>query len=262
MRRYFRIYRAFVVQFTKTIVEYRADFLIGIFSFIFVQAAGLAAIAVMFRFIPDLAGWEFAEVLLIYAMFQLPRGIDHLITDNLWLLPNYVKQGTFDKYLTKPMNVLFHLVAERFQFEALGELIVGVVLMSIAIPTLGIEMTFTNCVFLLIFIVIGAVIYTSLKLITATAAFWLKNSQSLIEGVYEISTFTQRPLAIYPAGIRFMLTYILPFAFTSYYPAAYMLGIVEPGVLMLQGIITAIVFAFLSYRFWLYGLSRYESSGN
>jgi ABC-2 type transport system permease protein len=104
----------------------------------FIQGAGLAAIAVMFRFIPTLAGWEFAEILLIYAMFQLPRGIDHLITDNLWLLPNYVKQGTFDKYLTKPLNVLFHIVAERFQYEALGELIVGVVLMSIAIPTLGI----------------------------------------------------------------------------------------------------------------------------
>jgi ABC-2 type transport system permease protein len=119
-----------------------------------------------------------------------------------------------------------------------------------------------NWVFLLFFIIVGAIIYTSIKLITATAAFWLKNSQSLIEGVYEIATFTQRPLSIYPAGIRFMLTYIIPFAFTSYYPAAYILGIVEPLTLVLQGIITAIIFAFLSYRFWLYGLSKYESSGN
>lgn len=262
MSRYLKIYKAFVTQFTKTIVEYRADFFIGIFSFIFVQAAGLAALGVIFRFIPDLQGWEFPEVLLIYALFQLPRGVDHLITDNLWMLPIFIKNGTFDKYLTKPMNVLFHLVAERFQFEALGELIIGIALLSIAIPTLGITMTFLNWVFLLFFIIIGAIIYTSLKLITATAAFWLKNSQSLIQGVYEIASFTQRPLTIYPLGVRFLLVYVIPFAFTSYFPAAYMLGRLEPIPLMIQGTVTACLFAFLSYRFWLYGLSRYESAGN
>lgn len=262
MKRYLKIYFSFVKQFTKTIVEYRADFIIGIFSFLFVQAAGLAAIGVMFRFIPDLEGWTFSEVLLIYALFQLPRGVDHLITDNLWMLPIYVKQGTFDKYLTKPMNVLFHMVAERFQFEALGELILGIGLLAYAIPTLSITMTFMNWVYLIFFIIIGAIIYTSLKLITATAAFWLKNSQSLIEAVYEFSSFTQRPLSIYPAGIRFLLVYVIPFAFTSYFPTVYMLGRQEPIPLLIQGTITALVFGFISYRFWLFGISRYESAGN
>ncbi len=41
----------------------------------------------------------------------------------------------------------------------------------------------------------------------------------------------------------------------------YILGIVDLGVSLIQGALTAIVFAFLAYRFWLNGLSKYESSG-
>lgn len=41
-----------------------------------------------------------------------------------------MRKGEFDKYLTRPINPLFHILVETFQIDALGELLVGGVLLA------------------------------------------------------------------------------------------------------------------------------------
>ena len=143
MKRYIKIYFKLILQHLKSILEYRVDFLIGILSFIFIQISGIIFLDVLVKD-TGILGWSYYELLVIYGMFQIPRGIDHLLTDNLWLISYYVRRGLFDKYLTRPINVLFHIIAERFQIEAFGELIVGITILAIAIPKLSLKITFLN----------------------------------------------------------------------------------------------------------------------
>ena len=61
----------------------------------------------------------------------IPKGLDHLFFDNLWALgQRLVRKGEFDKYLTRPINPLFHILVETFQIDALGELLVGGILLA------------------------------------------------------------------------------------------------------------------------------------
>ena len=54
------------------------------------------------------------------------RGWTDSFFDNLWALgQRLVRKGEFDKYLTRPINPLFHILVETFQIDALGELLVG-----------------------------------------------------------------------------------------------------------------------------------------
>ncbi|MBZ4291993.1 ABC-2 family transporter protein, partial [Streptococcus pneumoniae] len=67
----------------------------------------------------------------------IPKGIDHLFFDNLWALgQRLVRKGEFDKYLTRPINPLFHILVETFQIDALGELLVGISLLSATVTSL------------------------------------------------------------------------------------------------------------------------------
>ena len=79
---------------------------------------------------------------------------------------------------------------------------------------------------------------------------------------YQLSTFVKYPITIYPVWIRGVLTFIIPFAFTGYFPAAYILG---KGSFLL-GVVLTFVVSFISiliaYRIWLIGIKRYESSGS
>lgn len=261
MKRAIRLYGLFLKQHFKVLIEYRTDFIIGILSFLLTQTAGVLFIWSIFLFTDSLIGWSRDEILLIYAMFQLPRGLDHLLTDNIWLISRHIRMGTFDRYLTKPINVLYHIIIERFQFEALGELIVGISLLAYVTPSLAIEWSLPTLLAVLAMIIVGSIIYFSIKLITSTVAFWIRDSLTLMTVVYDLSSFVKNPIGIFPQTVQWIFTFIIPFAFTSYYPSAVLLGREDPLSLTFSGIAIAAVFSFLAYRFWLIGLRHYEASG-
>lgn len=260
--RYVTLYRKMIGQAIKVHLSYRVDLVIGILSFFVIQGVGLFSIKLMYNYVQVLAGWTFNEILLIYSLFQIPRGIDHLLTDNVWLIPRDVRRGLFDKYLTKPINILFHICVGRFQFEAFGELILGVGILVYVVPLLGIQFTLTKILLLIVYILIGTIIYFSIKLISATLSFWMKDVFPLMASIYEMASFSQRPIEIYPRFLRVLLTYILPFAFTAYYPARFLLDRNSSSWILIQGLIIASIFLVGSYQFWLMGIRRYDSSGS
>lgn len=83
MKKYCKLYIKFLQQYIKTLIEYRADFILELIGFLFVQSIGVIFIGLIFNNIPSLKGWSFYEILFIYGFAQIPRGIDHVFTDQL-----------------------------------------------------------------------------------------------------------------------------------------------------------------------------------
>lgn len=263
MKRYFRLYGRFLNQYIKTLIEYRADFVLGLIGFILVQFTGVVFVKLIFNNIPSLQGWSFYEILFIYGFAQIPRGIDHVFTDNLWMLSGrIIVQGQFDRYLLRPLNPLFQLIAERFQPDGFGEIIIGFILVVISSIQLSLNYTPFKILMFIIAVLCATVIYTAIKLAVASIAFWIKFAQSYLYMTYQLSDFAKYPMGIYPKAIRGMLTFIIPFAFTGYYPGAYLLGkgSIITGVLLTA--VVAVVSITVAYCIWLKGMSLYESSGS
>ena len=68
MVRYLKLYNKFLKQYIKTLMEYRADFLLGLIGFILVQGVGIVFIGLVFNSIPTLKRWSFYEILFIYGL--------------------------------------------------------------------------------------------------------------------------------------------------------------------------------------------------
>jgi len=66
MVRYLKLYNKFLKQYIKTLMEYRADFLLGLIGFVLVQGVGIVFIGLVFNSIPTLKGWSFYEILFIF----------------------------------------------------------------------------------------------------------------------------------------------------------------------------------------------------
>ncbi|MBU1142415.1 MAG: ABC-2 family transporter protein [Firmicutes bacterium] len=260
--RFLKIYGIFLKQYIKRLMEYRVDFLIGMFAFIFTQAAGLLFLYIIFQNINALAGFSIDEILLMYAISLLPRGIDHLLFDNLWLLPRTVRQGSMDRYLLRPINTLYQFIIERFQPDAFGEIFLGTALLIVTLGRLDFAITLYNITGLLSIVFVGTFIYTGLKLLTSSTSFWLKNSYPLMQITYNISDYTKYPILIYPKFIRLLMTFIIPFALISYYPALYLLGQMEYLTVMGYLVTVTGVLVFLGLFVWKKGLKHYESTGS
>lgn len=265
LKRYLRLYRALISQFFKMVLQSKVDFLMGLFGFFFTQVAGLLFLYLVFEQIPDLQGWSLGQLIFIYGFAQIPRGIDHLFTDNIWLVAwRLVINGDFDRYLLRPMNVFFQIIAEKLQPDALGELLVGIVLVVYSAVRGVVAVDAVHIVLFTVSIFAGALIYTSIKLLFASIAFWTKQSGPFLQLAYELSNFAKYPTEIYHKLLRFVITWIIPFGFVAYLPACYFLGVGAGNHIAVIGIecLIAVAFWCIAYAVFKKGLRSYESAGN
>lgn len=158
----------------KQIMEYKIDFFVGVLGVFLTQGLNLLFLNVLFQHIPSLEGWTFQQIAFIYGFSLLPKGIDHLFFDNLWALgQRLIRKGEFDKYLTRPISPLFHVLVETFQVDALGELLVGFILLSTTVSS--ISWTVPKVLLFIFIIPFATLIYTSLKIATSSIAFGPNN---------------------------------------------------------------------------------------
>ena len=79
---------------------------------------------------------------------------------------------------------------------------------------------------------------------------------------YMFNDFAKYPISIYNSLLRWLISFIVPFAFTAYYPASYFLqgknGLFNIGGLML----ISLSFFVISLKLWDRGLDAYESAGS
>ncbi len=262
MTRYLDLYYGFLIQRFKILMEYRANFFIGAVSTIFVQAAGIATLWVVMRQIPNLNGWNLEELLLIYGLITLGKSLNHMFADNLWTFGwAYVRTGLFDHFLVRPIDPLFHLLADRFCHDGLGNFIVGAILVAQSTSALGVQWTPVNVAYLVLAVLSGGAIFVALNLLTAVSAFWVMDSIAVTQVIFNMHEFAKYPLTIYNRGIGVLLTWLIPYGFASFYPASYLLGR-EIGALAWAGPLVAALFLLLSYRVWLFGLKHYSSTGS
>ncbi|QOR68860.1 ABC-2 family transporter protein [Cytobacillus suaedae] len=260
--RYIKLYLEFVKQNFKVMLEYRADFLIGFFSTFLLQVGGIFFIWVIFDNIGDIQGWTFYEVTLIYGMLTLAKSINHIFFDNLWVLgQQYVRQGKFDVLLLRPISPLFHLVADKIQQDGFGNLVIGIILVTKSVMELGIGFTVLDFFMMLIFVISGGFIFAAINLITTTTSFWFVESNMFMWSTFSLSEFALYPLGIYHKAIGILLTWLIPYAFASYYPAGFFL---DKGPIMMSLLtpVIAVVLWLIALRVWNFGIRNYSSTGS
>ena len=261
MTRYFTLYWLFLLQRFKVLMEYRVNFLIGASSTIFLQGSSLLTLWVVMRQIPNLKGWSYDAVLLIYGLVTLAKSINHMFADNLWTVGRvYIRTGGFDRFLVRPIDPLFHLLADRFCHDGIGNFLVGLALVIKSTSALGIAWTPLKVGYLTLAVLSGGAIFIALNLITCVSAFWIMDSVPVTRVIFDNHLFAQYPLTIYPRAIGIWLTWLIPYGFASFYPASYLLG-KDIGALAWIGPAIAAVLLLLAYRVWLFGLRHYSGTG-
>lgn len=261
MRYYLRIYKAFVIQNFRVLLLSKQNVTLGIITFFSMQIFNLLTIDIIFKNVTNIGGYDRTQILFIYGIFLLPRGLDHMISDYLWLFAGGgVKRGVYDKYMTKPLPTLFQVIIEKFDFNALAELILAFLLM---IRYGGRYFTdFGNFMVFIALIINGVFIYLAIKIVCAAVAFYTKSSFYLLHSVYQTSNFSKYPVSIYPKSIVYIMYFILPFGLTTYLPYLAITGNLQFNFMSILSFFSGIFFLTLATVFWSVAEKNYESTGS
>ena len=185
-----------------------------------------------------------------------------MLADNLWTIGrDYVRTGTFDRFMVRPVDPLFHLLADRFCHDGIGNFLVGLALVLIAAARLNISWTAGHVLYLAVMVLSGGFIFIALNLMAAVSGFWLMDSVPVTRVVFEMHEFAKYPLTIYPRFIGVLLTALIPYGFASFYPASYLLGRDLSPVFAWGAPLVAAGLMMIGLAVWRFGLRHYSSTG-
>ncbi|NEX79015.1 ABC transporter permease [Bacillus thermocopriae] len=259
---YVKIFFQYMSQYIKTRLQYRTDIFVEFFSDLLSQAINLIFILVVFGHTQFLNGWNRDEIIFIYGFFLVPFAVFSAFF-NIWdFNERYIVKGELDRILTRPIHSLFQIILERMELEALLGAITGLAVMLYAGLHLHINVEWYDPLLFIFFVIGGVLIYGGIFIMLACISFWADARTSLMPMMYNISNYGRYPVNIYNHIIRFVLTWILPFAFVGVYPAAFFLEKQEWFWYSFLTPVMGIIFFTISVILWNQGIKRYRGAGN
>ncbi|XEC93884.1 ABC transporter permease [Paenibacillus tarimensis] len=254
----------YLKNYAKTRLTYRADFWIEVLSDLMFQGMNLIFILIVFQHTQSLDGWTQAEVVFVYGYFMIAFGIFGCFF-NLWgFSERYIVKGEMDRVLTRPAHNLVQVMLENMDPPSLIGSLAGAVIMAVSWFQLGLTANTLDLLVLLLLIAGSVLIYFGVYTSLTAIAFYSDAPTGILPLMYNIQNYGRYPVGIYNKAIRFILTWVIPFAFVGVYPASYFLDRTrgdEASMALLTPVV-GVVFAALGLLIWNHGVKRYRGAGS
>lgn len=206
-------------------------------------------------------GWNNIEIMILVSFTFFSKALDQFgfgFRD----IEYSVIDGTFDKYLTKPIHAVFSILFENFFiFWVVSQTIVFIIMFSISV-NLG-NYSLKNLLPALIILILGTLVYNLIYGCISLLTFWFGRVDSLRSIIFSVNSGTKYPLDIFPKNVFSFFTWIIPISFLSTIPTMIFTEKIENYNSYLFGLIVLIILWSIIFKIlWKKALSKYESTGN
>ena len=261
-----RLYFYMIGVSIRTQLQYRYAFVMNILGWAMTYAGTAITMWVLLYSFGAIEGWRFWELLFLFALSVLSWGVCVVFFFHFRTLDQFIVQGTFDRFLVRPIHPFFHFMAMKFDVGAFGQFLFSIVAVILAYSKLHLHWNAWQWLVFLGAVLGGTLIQGGLIIALSAMAFWTNRSERVYWVVmWPLKSLMNYPLSIYPRFIQVIVTFVLPFAFVNYLPALILLGKssgIYPPYWGFFSIFVGVIFFWLCFRFWMFGLNRYKSAGS
>ena len=243
---------------------YRTSFALDLLANLGIGLLELAEVYVVFTNVPQLGGLEVRQAMLVFALSNIAFSLADLSCGHLDALPTYLRAGTLDAMLLRPLPVLAQLVTSDVSLKRLGRTVVALCVAAYALP--AVDWTPLHVLLALTTVLAGTVVFASLFLCAAALQFWvLDGGEAANAFTYGGSYVAQFPSSVLHVVLRSFFTYVVPAAFVAYLPALELLGLPTPSGVPDWSVwcspVMALLLAGVSLRWWGAGVRHYTGGG-
>jgi ABC-2 type transport system permease protein len=252
----------------KTTLEYKFDrtfITLAIFCREMISVVVMFLILTRFLHIKD---WQLNELLFLYSFLFLSYSLFVFLFSGVRDFDVMVRTGEFDRFLTRPVGLMFQIIASRVDYPAtIGHGVVGIILFMNTAYTMGIEWSWFNTVFYILALIGGAIIQAAIFMLSSTFSFWAIKTDNLRNLIFfNTRRIAGYPVSFYPVFIQKLLILCIPFAFVNYFPAQFYLRkedmeLFWEGYMFMTPVVGVVLFLVI-YRFWRFGVAHYSSTGH
>lgn len=262
-----KMYRHFVIIYMKGKLAYHFSLVFELIANTIQIGVYFAGFMVIFHNFCNIAGWTQNEVLFMFTTSWLTYSLScFFFWSPMKDMGQLIRTGKFDLYLTRPIGPMLYMVLQQFQYTFIPRLALSVFFWIYSMSKLSIKWTMGTLVFYAVNMISSFVIFSAITVFTGSISFWTIKSEEIVSLLtnnnHGLKNYTDYPITIYGKGIGFLLTFVVPYAFTGYYPVGNLLGkdLVHPEYAYLSPFI-ALVTGVAAYFLWSIGLKHYNSAG-
>lgn len=265
MRDYFALTSAVI----RSQLQYRTSFVVDVITVGAANFLEFMAFALVFTGFGSIGGWSLWQVAFLWGLSEAAFGIMDMIFSGFDppTFAQYVKRGTFDQMLLRPVGLVTQVFASDFALRRLGRVAQGLAIFAFANAGAGVAWTPEKLAYLPVVFVSAVAFYGALFVFGAALCFWTTEGLEIVNVfTYGGTTMASYPMHIYNDLVRRLFTFVIPTALLIYYPALYFFDLPDPTGLPRAAQFVAPLVGFgllaLALLVWRAGVRRYQSSGS
>ncbi len=249
----------------KSAMQYRASLVMQVIAQFVMTGGEMLAVVVLLTRFKAVGHWGANEIMFFFGVMQSTFALTELFGRGITSFAWFVQRGEFDALILRPRPLLIQVMASQLDPRRLGSFSVGVIAMLVAASRMHIQWTFLKAL-LLAEVVLGSMLLVlGLFMIEATVSFFSVKSIEMVNILtYGGRTACQYPVDVYPGVLRFLFTYLAPFAMCMHWPVSWVIG--QPmmnlptwGYFLTP--LAGVAFFAVMVRIWYVGVKHYRSTG-
>lgn len=233
-----------------TELEYRLNFVSNAVLSVMWMLWAAAGVSVYFQFADSLAGWTYAELLVVIGMFFTMNGLRQaVLAPNLLRLGDHIRRGTLDFLLTKPVDAQLLVSLRHLSVNNLLDPLIGLTLVTVGVVKSGRGMSAASASSFLVAFTAAVLLLYAVMLALMAVTVVVKSADGVDEVGFAVVELSRFPVQLYRSPFQTLLT-VVPVAFLTTFPARALLGRLEPAMLLVSPAVAvvAVLFATLVWR--------------
>lgn len=247
-------------------LSYRSSFAVDLVNAFMFGVLEFAEIYVLLTNAPTLGGLSFLQAGMVFALANIGFTLADLVFGQVDQIPTYIREGTLEAFLVRPLPLLAQLVSADFQLRRSGRAVMAVLVLTIVLLRMPLSLSPGTVYLLVVTPICGMAIYGALFVLAGGIQFFLVDGAEFTNAfLYGGAYAGQVPGSVLLLPMRVLFTFVVPATVASYLPSLVIMGLPGPpwlpSWLGWLGPLFAAWIWLLALLVWRTGLRRYSGAG-
>jgi len=252
---YFALYA--IKKNIQSSAELRTSFLMNIVGMSINNTTFIILWGFFVKSVGVIGGWTVADIIGLQGFVALCFGIVFSAGAGIRKLADYTATGAFDRFMLSPKNLLVRIATSSFGVSALGDIVFGIVCLSIY--AFLIHATIYQILLIALLVIISTIVFLAAAIAIYSTSFFFTDASSVTGSLFELFLTP----SIFHGGafqgvIRFFFTFIIPSLLIGTLPVEITKDISMDKLLLVS--ILALFWFTLSIKIFNKAVKKYESS--
>jgi ABC-2 type transport system permease protein len=260
--RYLGLFWVRVRASLQVTLQYRWEFVFGSIMAVFWMFWNLMPMIIVWGQRPSIAGWSFAEALLVTAWFTLLRSLlEGAVQPSLIAVVEQIRTGTLDFVLLKPADTQFLVSTAKFEVLNFVDAFGAIAMVVFGLWKLHRVPSLMQLGAALLLTVASAALLYALAILVISAAFYVVRLDNLIYLFNSVFDAGRWPASVFRGAWRLVFTFVIPLALMTTYPALALLGRLT-GATAARALAGTVLFVLASRLVWRRSIKHYRSASS